>query len=328
MPLVSYQALRCIIEHIEANRRLLLSARCPKISRIEKSAPLRIQHMWFMENSVKINHMEHEVLLEDQKMEVSRRDETPNKPLTLRLYNYRSKCTVKENFSRNYGVEEATRKVVEYLLGGRNNIRVKYLEVYRNAYKNIQYLFGLSNMKVSVLTSFEIGFPELYPLIKIPLKVLSFRVSHPTDFENPIVRTAEKIVVGNYEYDRPDIWLETHRNLPNKEVVIDTVIDGLNDTKILELIEYWRETRKAVGSSFSLLKDNGNSIETFLEKVKERFQETYVKLKRTDARRVTKTNPVSIKIDSQSKIVIHGIPSRIWATVLIKVVAVVASEEV
>ncbi|PIC47774.1 hypothetical protein B9Z55_007005 [Caenorhabditis nigoni] len=327
MPLVSYQALRCIIEHIEANRRLLLSARCRKISRIEKSAPLRIHHMWFMENSVKINHMEHEVLLEDQKMEVSRSDKKPNKPLTLRLYNYRSQCTVKENFSRNYGVEEATRKVVDYLLGGRNKIRVKYLEVYRNAYKNIQYLFGRSNMKISVLTSLEMGLPDLHPIVEGPLKELKFHVSHPRDFENPIVRTAEKIVVGNYEYDRPDIWLETHRNLPNKEVVIDTVIDGLNDTKILELIEYWRETRKAVGSSFSLLKDNGNSIETFLEKVKERFQGTYVKLKRTDKSISSKINPVSIKIDSVSKIVIHGIPSRIWPTVLIKVVAVVASKE-
>ncbi|CAO4366536.1 unnamed protein product [Caenorhabditis nigoni] len=178
----------------------------------------------------------------------------PKNPLTLRLFDSKSDVSVDRKFSRNYRVEVATRKVVEYLLGGRNNIRLEFLIIALDGSETMQYLFGLSNFKVNVLMNYEMGLPRIHSLVEIPLKVLHFEVSNPTDLESPIVRTAEKIGISSYGYDRPEIWFETHKDLPNKEVAIDTIIDWLTDISILELIEYWRATRRVIGSIFRIHK--------------------------------------------------------------------------
>ncbi|ULU07894.1 hypothetical protein L3Y34_019142 [Caenorhabditis briggsae] len=322
MPVVSYPVLRCISERIEANYRLSLSARCPEISRIEKSIPLRVDRLCLLENMVTINNMEYRIFSKDKRQ---------NQPLTLQLYNSKSKCTVEKTFSRNYEVEVATRKFVEYLLGGRRIIRVKLLIVPNSAYETVQYLFGLSTLKFNALESWGIGLVKLHLLIESPLKELRLRVSHPTVFENLIARTAEKLVIMCDGYDEPDTRLETHRNLLNKEVIIDTFLHDFTDIRIMELIEYWRETRKAVGSSFSVRKVNGDPIEMFLEKVKERFEGTYLKLEQTDTNTFFDVNAVSIKIDSESKIVVYG--GRTYRTfpmaskVVIKVMAIGSFEE-
>ncbi|PIC47775.1 hypothetical protein B9Z55_007006 [Caenorhabditis nigoni] len=184
-------------------------------------------------------------------------------------------------------------------------------------------------MKVSFLTNFESILPEFHLLIESPLKALHFHAFHTTDFANPILRTAEKIFIRSYGYNEPNLWLETHRNLPNKEVIINTVIRASADISILELIEYWRGTRRAIGSHFSVLRPFHYSIETFLESVKERFQGTYVKLEETETKSNPNNNAVSVKIDSESEIVIHGISSR-WAfpKIVMKVVAVGSSANI
>ncbi|UMM19831.1 hypothetical protein L5515_015272 [Caenorhabditis briggsae] len=184
----------------------------------------------------------------------------------------------------------------------------------------------------SALESWGIGLVKLHLLIESPLKELRLRVSHPTVFENLIARTAEKLVIMCDGYDEPDTRLETHRNLLNKEVIIDTFLHDFTDIRIMELIEYWRETFKAVGSSFSVRKVNGDPIEMFLEKVKERFEGTYLKLEQTDTNTFFDVNAVSIKIDSESKIVVYG--GRTYRTfpiaskVVIKVMAIGSFEEV
>ncbi|PIC47766.1 hypothetical protein B9Z55_006997 [Caenorhabditis nigoni] len=257
-------------------------------------------------------------------------DRMSNPPLILQVWN--SNFYAQKYFLKNYGVEVATRKFFKYLLGGRSIIRVKLLEVSDGGYENMQYLFGLSNMKVSALQSWDIDLAKLHQLVESPLKELRFRVSDPSDFENPIARTAETILILHYGYNDPDIWLETHRNLPNKEVVVDTIIPGLTDISIMELIEYWSGNRKAVGSSFSVLKPHGYPIEMFLRKAKERFQGTYVKLKETAESKVTKINVVSIDVDSESKIFVYGGKSeygpQLVPKIVIEMMPVGSSEEI
>ncbi|CAO4366555.1 unnamed protein product [Caenorhabditis nigoni] len=317
MPVVSYPVLRCISERIEANCRLSLSARCPEISRIEKSIPLRVDQMCFQENILRINNMEYKIFSKESKQ-----------PPTLQLYNSKSKSTVEKTFSRNYEVAVATRKFVEYLLGGRRIIRVNLLIVPNSAYETMQYLFGLSNMKFSALESWGIGLAKLHLLIETPLKELRLHLPHPAVFENPIVQTAEKLVIMSDGYDER---LETHGNLPNKEVIIDAFLHDFTDANILELIEHWRETRKAVGSSFSVRRVTGDRIETFLQKIKERFQGTYLKLEQTDTSTFYDVNAVSIKIDSDTKVVVYG--GRTYRTfpmaskVVIEVMAIGSFEE-
>ncbi|PIC47759.1 hypothetical protein B9Z55_006991 [Caenorhabditis nigoni] len=319
------------------DERFSISGRCPEISRVEKGIPLRVEEIWLTDNRVQIDDVEYEVVFEEPGMATTSSWSPPNiimpnDPLTLRFHNYQTNRVVDKKISRNYGVETANRKVIEYLLGGRNNIRVQCLFVFYDGYETMQHLLGLSMMKVNELKSYDIGLTKCYAIIQTPLKKLRFGASHPSDFENPIVRTAEKIEISHYGYSEPDIWLETHKNLPNKEVIINAVIDGLTDIKVLNLIEYWRETRRAVGSSFSLLKANGDSIKMFLENVKDRFQGTYVELKVTNTNTFFNIDAVSIKMNSESKIVVYGGKTNHWpkmvSKVVIKMMAVGSSSEI
>ncbi|ULT84141.1 hypothetical protein L3Y34_013049 [Caenorhabditis briggsae] len=193
-------------------------------------------------------------------------------------------------------------------------------------------MFGLlSSMKVNSFDYWDTGLHEFHPLVESPLQEFRFKVSHPSDLENSHVRTSKKIVITRYVYNEPDIWLETHKNLPNQEVIVDRVIDDLHDNSILDLIEYWKETRGAVESSFSICKEIGDTMEMFLENVKIRFQGSLVKSGQTDKSTSTKIKSVSIKIDSVSKIVVYGnthIQTARDSKVLIKVMAVESSEEV
>ncbi|PIC47770.1 hypothetical protein B9Z55_007001 [Caenorhabditis nigoni] len=330
MPAISYPVLKCILEHIEANCRFSISARCPEISRVEKNIPLLVERLDFiMRNRVGIN--DNSFYVSSKETERWYSDRMSDQPCTLQLCNFKSKFSAERNISTKYGAEAATRRIVEYLLGGRNKIRVKLFIVFNCGYQTMQYLFGICNVKVSALKCSSIGLIKLNVLIENPLKELHFVVNHPTDFENPIARTAEKIVITNYGYDGPNFWLSAHRNLPNKEVIIDTYEHGFTDIKILKLIEYWKENHKAVGSSFSVCKGNGDSIEMFLENVKERFQGNYVKLKKTDTKTFFNVKAVSIKIDSESKIVVYGgRPYRLFPMsmkVVIKVMDIESSEE-
>ncbi|CAO4366539.1 unnamed protein product [Caenorhabditis nigoni] len=210
-------------------------------------------------------------------------------------------------------IEANCRKVFGYFLGGRSKVRVNLLIVSNGReYDAMQYLFRLSNTKISALESWGICLAKLQPLIKSPLKQLELIVPRLTDFENPILRRAEKIVMRIYEDNEPNIWLESLRNLLNKEVIIDTCIRGFTDISIMDLIEYWRETRRAVGSSFSVRKGNGDSIEMFLEEVKERFQGTYVKWRETNTNNFSSIYAVLIKVESESIIVVCGDNAYSW----------------
>ncbi|PIC47762.1 hypothetical protein B9Z55_006993 [Caenorhabditis nigoni] len=335
MHVVSYPVLRSILEHIEANCRLSLSARCPEISRVEKSIPLRVDRInFYMKNMMNINDCSYSIYFERPKRETWRNsDRTSNQRLMLQLENFKSKFSAKKYFSKNYKIGVATRKVFGCLLGERSKVQVNLLIVSNGGgHDTMQYLSRLSNMKVSALESWGIRLVKYHQLIKSPRKQLELIVPRPIDFEKPILRTAEKIVMRIYEDNEPNIWLDSLRNLHNKEVIIDTCIRGLTDISIMELMEYWRETRRAVGSSFSVRKGNGDSIEMFLRNVKERFQGTYVKWKETNSNNLSAIYAVSIKVDSESSIVVCGddvyswldkVSKKVvtWPAVVIKVMA-------
>ncbi|CAP27817.2 Protein CBG07876 [Caenorhabditis briggsae] len=327
MPVVLYPVLRSILEHMEANCRFSLSGRCPEISRVEKSVPLRVKTILFSDNTFSINNIKYKVFFEIPRMRIMYTllpIRMPNHPLTMRIYHFNTKVFAEKKFSRNYGIEEALRKVMEYFFGGRSNIHVQCVTVFDN---------GLSNLKVSVLENSVFGVPIFHPIVqRSPLKELHIDVCHPNDFENPLVRTAEKIIIMDYDYEEPDNWLETHRDLPNKEVIIRTYEHGFTNIKILDLIEYWRKTRRAIESSFSILKSDRDSIEKLMENIKERFQGTCEEVKVTNTKTFFDINAVSIQIDSESKIVVYGGKTYYWSEVVskvvIKVMAVGSSAEI
>ncbi|PIC19342.1 hypothetical protein B9Z55_024926 [Caenorhabditis nigoni] len=319
MPEVSYGVLRCIIEHMNFDTRISLSSRCSKISRVEKSIPLRVNEISFTPDLVKINKTQYEIVSEDPKM----KEKTPHQTLALRSTDYYSNSSIVKKFPIHYGKEEASKKAVELLLGGRNSIRVKVFIINRRSYHYMEPLFGISTMKVRLFRNWDVGLPKLHPLIESPVKEFGFELEHPTDFENPIAQTAEKLVIWRYTFNQMDTWVEVHGNIPNKDVMIERFSPVWTDDKIFELIEYWIKTRKAVGSKFSVIRVTHGSIDMFLEKIKKQFGGTFVKVEDTDRRMVTEVTAISIKLNLKSKIVVHEtlLGSSEMFRLLIKVMA-------
>ncbi|EGT49540.1 hypothetical protein CAEBREN_16226 [Caenorhabditis brenneri] len=56
---VSYEARKVIMEHLEANKRYSLAARCPSLRKIHEIVPLTIQYLKLQENSITLNSREH-----------------------------------------------------------------------------------------------------------------------------------------------------------------------------------------------------------------------------------------------------------------------------
>ncbi|UMM20195.1 hypothetical protein L5515_015541 [Caenorhabditis briggsae] len=135
MPVVLYPVLRSILEHMEANCRFSLSGRCPEISRVEKSVPLRVKTILFSDNTFSINNIKYKVFFEIPRMRIMYTllpIRMPNHPLTMRIYHFNTKVFAEKKFSRNYGIEEALRKVMEYFFGGRSNIHDQCVTVFDN----------------------------------------------------------------------------------------------------------------------------------------------------------------------------------------------------
>ncbi|EGT43904.1 hypothetical protein CAEBREN_07284 [Caenorhabditis brenneri] len=58
---LSYDSLKCVLLHMEGNKRIEVSRRCPSIRMTEKIVPLRLNELGFLKNGFKLNKTEYEI---------------------------------------------------------------------------------------------------------------------------------------------------------------------------------------------------------------------------------------------------------------------------
>ncbi|EGT43893.1 hypothetical protein CAEBREN_18461 [Caenorhabditis brenneri] len=77
---LSYDSLKCVILHMEGNKRIELSRRCPSIRMTEKIVPLQLEELGFLKNGFELNRTKYEIGIHQQ----YHVGETPN---TIRRHN-------------------------------------------------------------------------------------------------------------------------------------------------------------------------------------------------------------------------------------------------
>uniref|UniRef100_A0A1I7UDQ3 F-box domain-containing protein n=1 Tax=Caenorhabditis tropicalis TaxID=1561998 RepID=A0A1I7UDQ3_9PELO len=58
---LSHPSLKCVLEYLEANQRIRLSARCPSIRQLEKQIPIHLNYLSISESSVTINEISYSI---------------------------------------------------------------------------------------------------------------------------------------------------------------------------------------------------------------------------------------------------------------------------
>ncbi|KAF1768672.1 hypothetical protein GCK72_000485 [Caenorhabditis remanei] len=118
---LSYPGLKCVLEYLEANRRIYITARSPALQRVEKSIPLHLEFLKIW-NKIDLNFMEMGVYSDtniDNQIKFTMRGKKYLRPYPMHLT-----------------YEEAAEEMHEYYFGGRLNIYTDYFWFFKREVEN------------------------------------------------------------------------------------------------------------------------------------------------------------------------------------------------
>ncbi|KAF1767290.1 hypothetical protein GCK72_007249 [Caenorhabditis remanei] len=198
---------------------------------------------------------------------------------------------------------EANKRLLESLFVGRRVIIVQKLVTGR--------LLPLSRkleLKFNVLEMESDGYhlKDFVPLIEptsFPLKKLTQKPFSPIFFEQPEVRTANHLVINNFynSFDSINIL----KSLNCKYVEIKDLL--FNENYVLDTIQMLLENHRDVETCYMI--DTGKYTSEYtrnlIERIKERFNGTYVNFMDADKRSTLTSHYFSIPINSRTELAVY-----------------------
>ncbi|CAP21324.1 Protein CBG24791 [Caenorhabditis briggsae] len=188
----------------------------------------------------------------------------------LRIVNEFGDETVRK-LPQNLEIHMALKKLFNFLLGGRKT-PIKVADELVLDLKKGDILRLPENLKIWVktLNSERTDFEEILPILDpscLPLETLKLENAQLHNLHNLVFRTAQNVEIWGVhdedsenldsdddsdeedEEDDEELWLSEFQKLPNKNIFID--YDIYNREKIVDLIKYWMENGKEIGTCFS-----------------------------------------------------------------------------
>ncbi|KAF1768687.1 hypothetical protein GCK72_000500 [Caenorhabditis remanei] len=203
---LSYPGLKCVLEYLEANRRIYITARSPALQRVEKSIPIHLEFLAIEEDGICVNYIE---------MSPSNCNEIMFK---------RGKKCYKWYYPMKLEFEKAKEKMRQYYLGGRMSVyadEVNLLDRLENSAKfnvttNRLYVYYLND-------SLQYINPNSFPLKQLTVECYE-------DFNHPHIRSANSLQILRrlHLYDDVDGILTQLRNEFSE---IMSELTGVNDQK-------------------------------------------------------------------------------------------------
>ncbi|EFO99240.1 hypothetical protein CRE_17870 [Caenorhabditis remanei] len=259
---LSYPALRCVLEYLEAARRLHITARSASLQLIDKLIPLRFEKLDInnlnpIVNDLTIKMHENEKILFYLNPENKQEQRTPVK------------------------TSRALKMWLHYYFGLKSIMHVNKMAF--SCYLPTITLPANLNLKVNELDTQRSSFDEFLPFIdpqSFPLKRLTTKVRGPDFFDHPVLLSAEHLIIvvtlasqveklTEYQrIQRQQIWFK-----------FDSMSQSINVSK---LIVDWMENGKEVGTKFVLMNMHGlielplwdsriDEYQDELEEINERF---------------------------------------------------------
>ncbi|PIC49399.1 hypothetical protein B9Z55_008021 [Caenorhabditis nigoni] len=202
----------------------------------------------------------------------------------LRIENEFGDETVRR-LPENLEIHMAWKKLFGFLLGERKpSIRVAEELVLDLKRGDILRLPENLKIWVKTLNTKRTDFEEILEILDsscLPLKTLKLESAQPYNLQNPVFRTARNVEMFGVdkedsedsdsdedsdeeddeeeEEDPEELWLSEFQKLPNKNIFIDC--DLYNRERIVDLIKYWMENGKEIGTCFSFERGKRDVIE-------------------------------------------------------------------
>ncbi|EFO89556.1 hypothetical protein CRE_22616 [Caenorhabditis remanei] len=322
---LSYPGLKCVLEFLEANKRIHVSSRCRRLKNIERCVPLYLNTLHFRPNVVKLNEITYEI--EEREEEISNHPDIelnyvdillgPDSPFYSRMYpliefsneaNTFVERRVQENDTDEIKDYVVHRKVIEGLMGGRKNIRVDKL-VFEQCHSTILRLPSNFKVRINKLDSGDVNPEYLLPLIdssSFPLKKL--RLIFPETLDQPIVQSSEKLFILVTE-DASREYLNDIFELPNRSVI--TEFTSLNEDTYSNIIDFWLNNKQVTGKCFIINGNKPRMTEAAIDLMK-KYNGKMVKWNGTEFRSNSNTNYISIPLNDDFVIGIYAISHESW----------------
>ncbi|KAF1767367.1 hypothetical protein GCK72_007326 [Caenorhabditis remanei] len=324
---LSYPGLKCVLEFLEANKRIHVSSRCPRLKHIERCVPLYLNTLYFRTGVVKLNDITYAIVERKEQTTVSPHSELKygdlliGNPVYIRYYPairfskqesllfspYES-VFVERRVQEKEGVQnyEIIRESIQGLMGGRKDVRVYHL-LFEHCNSSILRLPSDFKVRIRKLYSGYINPKYFLPLIdssSFPLKEIY--LSLPVQLDQSIVQSSEKLVISvNEEYSRNH--LDDIFNLPNQCVILEFL--SLSEDGYSHIIDYWLDNKRETIKCFMIKGSKTESMEAAIDLMK-KYNGKMVKWNGTEFRSNSNTNYISIPFNDDFVIGIYAVSHR------------------
>ncbi|EFO84001.1 hypothetical protein CRE_17446 [Caenorhabditis remanei] len=243
---LSYPGLKCILEHLEAVKRVHIIGRSPGLQKIDKLIPFCLENFTIdSEDNLTINK------------------------LTIECY--RDNVIFRMNgktFSRQISLsqEDTIKKCINFYICGRSITRVDKLDWFRRLTTNFLPV-GLK-LRVNSLNA-DLETVILFIDSQSPLKTLITTNKYSSLFDNQVVQLAETLLLILVTHRT--VTVEDIKKLNNKTVEFKR--HSFSRIDIIPLVKYHIETKKEFRTTFIISTDETNFIDMMLQDFEQAFGE-------------------------------------------------------
>ncbi|EFP03502.1 hypothetical protein CRE_09520 [Caenorhabditis remanei] len=332
LPGLSYPSLRVVLENLEASKRFCISARCSAISRIDKTVPLRIEQLRFLDNEISLNRIIFRfdsINVRETEEQARRRIQESLTPgdILLDYKNDEKKIKVEQlkylkhsdgyksrrhrytrRLPKNVTASDALKRLSNYILEQRKHIIVDELNIWNCSQKvlrlpqNIQFrVRRLQAAKNDVRLLKHIVDPSCFPLAFILVK--SWKEEY---LEDSFLQSSKELSVFATN-NSTEYWLATLSKMKISFVNLREIF--FSESEILSIIRNMIESEVSRSTNRIILDCKGEKfLEKLMKKVKKRFSGNVVNFKSMDKLQniVIPSNIVSVPLDSDTELIVHG----------------------
>ncbi|KAF1767995.1 hypothetical protein GCK72_007956 [Caenorhabditis remanei] len=295
---LTYPSLKCILENLEATRRLHITARTPSLQKINNQIPLRFDSISINSDSLKINELSIEFRWSY-------------------MYFSQMEYLMKRNISGS--PDEKMEKLLNKYFCGRSNLHVDTLDLGPGTVPAMNIKLRVNSLKPSVDHYFEPALFLLHP-DSFPLKTLKTTVIGPETYEHPVVKSAETLILS-IGPDEPPIPLETIKKLTNTTVVFHYLQYPMTKFDVIGLTKYLRANPSEHSTIYNITSEHFLCVHNLLFQLGIAFNEFGSELTGVQGRFIPTTFRLLIPTDeAKTQIQVYGIVETDQWRLVIKVV--------
>ncbi|KAF1768052.1 hypothetical protein GCK72_008013 [Caenorhabditis remanei] len=315
MPIViSYPALRCVIEFLDAAKRQYVTARCPSLRLVNQTIPLHVENL----------------NIGELYLEIIGKSQFSAQFFTNQQVSFWDKNHVRRRTARfNMEQKEAIKKFYDYWLGSRSDIYVNHVSFGGSSMTmgNLPVNFSLTvNKFLASHGNFESFLPAINPA-SYALDSVEISTTGVLSLNHPVLHTAQNLtIITNQDTNHEHLLINKIRN---KNVFIGYEFIILAD--LLEIIEDWMFFKREIGTTFTFFEDFRNDVSATLNQVYEELHDCRKEWKEENNQEhmIREYRHFFIEIDDASKILVYGERTRegTGSRVVFKVVAMTDAVE-